>query len=563
MPANLAAVVVMVLLTGTGWPQVPAAKGSISGVVVTTDRPPVPIRGVTVSTQSGRRIAVTDDLGRFSFDGLEPAQYYITAEKPPFLATTFGATRPGGDGTAVRLAAGQRVVDITIALTRGGVITGTVRDLDGAPAPNLSVTAGFTTVRTDDRGIYRVFGLAPGEYVVSAMPRDRFTMGGSISTPTTADLDAELAELRLGRLAPAPGSRPPTSYSNPRKYASVFYPGTTTPSAAVPIVVAAGEERAGIDITLVMSGSFVIAGRLIDEQSQPVPPGVMVMAFRGDRLSAGATPTVANGAFRLPNMAPDRYILRVAFSNPPANPAERPTVRWWARQVVDLADRDMDVVLQLKPPMTIAGRIVFDGAASGSMPAMTSLQLNLVARVTANEAAPPPRPTTTISPDGTFTIANVFPTAYQWSGTVSGGNAADWWLRSVVIGGKDVLDSETELEQNITGAVVTLSNRHTTLRGTMLGVAGAPTTSYHIVVYPADQTLWHATSRRIVTTRPATDGTFSFRDLPPGEYRLAALSDLDPATWRTSTSLESLAAASLNVTIGEDADVVQDVRVAR
>lgn len=122
------------------------------------------------------RSTAVDPAGNFRFDGLEPAVYVISAFAPGFVSqpsTTPDPSRPyyhTGDA-------------VTITLIKGGVITGTVttatngrveatsvrafriRDAAGQPEP------GSVQMRerpTDDRGVYRIYGLTPGTYVVSA-----------------------------------------------------------------------------------------------------------------------------------------------------------------------------------------------------------------------------------------------------------------------------------------------------------------------------------------------------------------------------------------------------------
>jgi hypothetical protein len=81
-------------------------------------------------------------------------------------------------------------------------------------------------------------------------------------------------------------------------------------------------------------------------------------------------------------------------------------------------------------------------------------------------------------------------------------------------------------------------------------------------VFPADRRLW-TSARRLKSTRPATDGRFSFGDLAPGEYLLAAATDLDPDKWQSTESLEEFAGAAVRLTLGEGERKVQDLRLAR
>ena len=72
-------------------------------------------------------------------------------------------------------------------------------------------------------------------------------------------------------------------------------------------------------------------------------------------------------------------------------------------------------------------------------------------------------------------------------------------------------------------------------------------------------------SRRVRSARPGTTGTFRIANLPPGEYYLCALTDLDSSqiSSASSTFLEALAAASFKISLAEGQKLTQDVQVKR
>ena len=122
---------------------------------------------------------------------------------------------------------------------------------------------------TDDRGMYRLFGLAPGEYAISATPR----IGGSgtIGIRSTEEVDALFAELiARGRAASgAPGASAPAARATPLipdppavGFAATYYPGTPLPQEAAPIKIGAGEERAGVDFTVVPVRTSMLEGQI-------------------------------------------------------------------------------------------------------------------------------------------------------------------------------------------------------------------------------------------------------------------------------------------------------------
>ena len=240
----------------------------LAGIVQTDTSAPAPVRGALVTISGDElpagRATLTDADGRFRFDGLPAGRFVVTASKPPFITTAFGAKRSGAAGTAIAVAVGQRVEDVVVRLSRGAVIAGQLRDGAGEPVPAVQVAAlrvdfarGTSpapvaqTTMTDDRGAYRLFGLMPGKYAIVST---RSVTSGELSRPTAADLDAALTELqaREGRPSPSAG-RPPIEPA--RRWptvgvAPIYYPGTAQASELTPVSVIAGEERSGVDFTV-------------------------------------------------------------------------------------------------------------------------------------------------------------------------------------------------------------------------------------------------------------------------------------------------------------------------
>jgi len=107
------------------------------------------------------------------------------------------------------------------------------------------------------------------------------------------------------------------------------------------------------------------------------------------------------------------------------------------------------------------------------------------------------------------------------------------------------------------------TNKPAELGGVLQDSSGQPTSDYTIVLFSADQRFWTPQSRRIVSARPTTEGKYAFRDLPAGEYRLAALEDVEPESWFDPNFLRTLIGASTSVTIVEGEKKTQDLKVNR
>jgi len=142
---------------------------------------------------------------------------------------------------------------------------------------------------------------------------------------------------------------------------------------------------------------------------------------------------------------------------------------------------------------------------------------------------------------------------------------AGWWLRSVVIDGRDVLDFPLELGAagDVAGAVATFTDQRSELSGTLQTAANTPAPDYFVVVFPANRTFWRPGSRRAQFTRPGTDGRFTFRDLPAGDYLMAAVTDLEPTDLSDASFMERLISTALKVHLDDGETKTQDLRLVR
>jgi hypothetical protein len=177
------------------------------------------------------RASATDEQGRYEFTALRASRYHLVAEKDGYLSLEYGQTRPFGAGKPVELRGTETLEKVDFSLPRGAVITGLVVDEYGDPAPNLQVRAlRYATVQgrkgltdetsdtTDDLGEYRLSGLAPARYYVSA----------AVPHPVRADADADA----------------PTDDEGGAEYGPTYYPGTPNVSEGRPVTLALGRPSA-------------------------------------------------------------------------------------------------------------------------------------------------------------------------------------------------------------------------------------------------------------------------------------------------------------------------------
>jgi hypothetical protein len=565
----------------------------VSGTVVNDAIPAQPVRRAIV-TLSGAglvptRSAITDDEGRFTLERLPAGRFHLSAARSGFITSGYGAKRPGRPGTAIAVGAGVRVDDLRVRIWRGAAVAGVVRDEFGVPAPGIPVfavparlTSGVAPTlsndgaTTDDRGQFRIFGLEPGVYAVAARPAGG--VGASMTARTEAETDAVFARLRSR--APSAGAVADPPASGPFTYAPVYYPGTANVSSATPITLAAGQVVEGLDFPLERVATAVVEGVVIRPDGTPASGAQVQLAlveppgrFPSDEPVFLDTQSGPDGRFRISSVTPGDYrlIARTPATPPTPGPdtgrffvSTGPSV--WATADVRMVGSDVTgLVLPLAPGRSITGRLVFKGSAdapTSSTPLyarltpVTGISRSSVIRTLASGWS------ALIKPDGSFVLEGVAPGRFRFSLTGPALTNSTWVPQSALVGDVDVFDGLVDTTSLPDGElVVTYTDVSSGLSGLLQTSDGSPFSDVFVIAYSTNTSHWGPHARRVRAVRPGVDGRYEMTGLPPGEYYLGAVTDVDEDEWHDPAFLTDLIASSLTLTIKDGEQKTQNLRI--
>ena len=279
----------------------PPGTATLRGHVLAADTG-LPLRKAQVRIMAGdireNRLATTDADGKFEFKEVRAGRYTISASKGSYVGLSYGQQRPTDAPKPLQILDNQTVERLDFSLPRGSVITGRIVDEFGEPMSDVQIAPQYyqtmqgqrrlvptgRQTSTDDMGEFRLFGIPPGQYYLTATWRSTNPMNNEDKTA----------------------------------YAPMYFPGTDNPAQAQRITLAVGQQISDIVMALKPMRATRVSGTATTSDGRPMTGSIMVMSTGGFgfNMSAGAGPIRPDGTFSINGIAPGEYTLRAQSFGP-------------------------------------------------------------------------------------------------------------------------------------------------------------------------------------------------------------------------------------------------------
>jgi hypothetical protein len=373
---------------------------------------------------------------------------------------------------------------------------------------------------TDDMGEFRLFGIPPGQYYLSATWRNTNPMNNEDRTA----------------------------------YAPMYFPGTENPAQAQRITLAVGQELSDLVMALKPMRATRVSGTATTSDGRPMTGMVMVMSTGGFGFNMTASGQIRpDGTFSVNGIAPGEYTLRAQAFGQGGPDAETAVMK-----ITATGDDITDVQIVGAKPSIVSGRIVVDPAAAAALPpALTLMATPLEPGAMMNAMGMSPA---RMADDGTFELK-----ASPGKMRVNLMNQpAGWAIRSVRLNGTDITDAGIELKpnDNVSGLEVELTNKLTIITGLVTNARGETLKEYSAIAFSQDPEKWKVFGRYQSMGRPDQDGRFKINGLPPGDYYIVALDTIDPGQLSDPDFLDAIKTRATAVTIREGDTRTVDLKIA-
>jgi len=569
----------MMALLGGG-KKAKTGTGKLRGRVVAADSGAVVRRAqVRISGPDiGVKTASTDGQGRYEFKDLPAGRFNVSVSKAGFVTMQYGQSRPFEPGRPIELADAQLMEKADVALPRGSAVSGRILDEFGEPVADASVSAmrmQYTGGKrklvpsgrqstTNDLGQFRIFGLPPGEFYVSASLRT---------------IDSMVMDMLGG--AAGPGG--PTGSNSNAGYAATYYPGTPNPGEAQRLTLGVGQELS-IELPMAQVRLSRISGTALNADGKPMAGAmVMLMPTMKDAVAlmpGGTSRTDKDGNFNLSGVAPGEYSLQAqslaammsAASEAMAmigggeggTAAAKPQAleREFATANVIVSGEDItSLIITGTRGAKASGRIVFDGGdkpeniASMRMLAAPTDQDNIPAAASIFGNA-------SVKENGTFEIDGlVGGRTFRFANPPAG-----WHLKRVTHDGEDVTDKGFNFKpgEDVEGFTIELTKKTQMLTGAVTDDKGTAVKEYTVVVFPEDSEKWTlANTRWMSSARADQQGQFKIVNLPPGKFLAVAVEYVPQGEWMDPEWLTRAVKEATKFTLDEGAAKTLDLKLLK
>jgi protocatechuate 3,4-dioxygenase beta subunit len=502
----------------------------VFGRVVAADTgAPVRNAKVTLSAQELNTtwIATTDDEGRFDLQNMPAATFAIRIQKAGFVE----AAPPNVQlQDTLELDRGQ------IEIVRGGVITGRAIDVNGEPVAEANVGAAriryrtpgtgslypVQSVRTNDLGEFRIYGLQPGSYYVYAgLGTIRLQTGGA-------------------------GGEPQVIYANASSApALTFYPSVPRASDAQPVEVKGGEP-VFVNLRLSQVPLATISGRIVDSSGQPAPDFLVMLTqpppYGALNFRAEGVVVDAQGRFSVNNIQPGDYHLDVlsrefmeALGRGDANMGDARALGEYAGIDITVSGDVANLVIQTTKGFEVRGRVTVDG---GAMPPSWLPRFGLRGGGQFTGRGD-------VAADGTFVLRGM--DGHRRIHVT--GLPAGAMVERVVVRGRDVTDDGFDVDGDIAGAEIMITTAPPVVAGRVVSTGGEAVQG-DVIVYAANADLWSQPDARYVKTgHGSVEQGFRITGLPPGRYLAVAVEHLEEFDWANPANLERLRAVATPIAL--------------
>jgi protocatechuate 3,4-dioxygenase beta subunit len=550
-----------VLKTGTG---------RIVGRILSAETG-APIRRAQVRISGpdiGAKAALSDAEGRYEFRDLPAGRFMLNVSKSGYVVVQYGQSRPFESGRPIELADKQVIDKVDISIPRGSVIAGRIVDEFGEPVAEAMVTAMRQTWaggrrrlvpagrmgQTNDLGQFRMYGLPPGDYYVSATLRNTesmmFDMMGPQGGPT--------------------GSNPSSGY------APTYFPGTPSAAEAQKVSVAVGQEAQQTDFALLPVRVAKISGVVMGSEGKPLENVMInvVPASRGGDVAlmmmAATARTSKDGQFTVNGVAPGGYMLNARSlritSDTGGNMTFTATLGGsggddseFATMPVSVGGEDLtNVVVVTSKGATATGRISFEG---GAKPAnIAGIRVNAAPAEMSDGPMMVGGAGGVAKADGTFELRGLAGHRLLRVGNLPAG----WMLKAVRANGEDVTDNGIEFKagEQVSNLEIVATAKTTEISGGVSSSNGAAVKEYTVVIFSDDPHHWvFPMSRWVSGARPDQEGRFKIRNMPAGSYYAAAVDYLESGTWSDPELLERLKTSASRFTLADGETQILDLKI--